>query len=291
MAQTRFPDPSWSVRQALARLRPPAPTPAVTRLRILIAITAVAVVAVETINLFLADEAGFGMGVRTFWALLRVVGFLALMRAVRFGRSVARPFGLILAVTTVFAVARLAAPRTGGLAPRTEVLIGLAVLTALCTVVVTLLYRSPAIAEHLSHRPVRRHVPPWVLTARVAALAYGALVLVPLLVAVGLLFSEDRTQPVPRMVALLTIWGALFVLLAVALPMASYFVLKGRAWARWLVGILSVLVLFLQPLLCYAVLGLDGLVRDGVPLAFTALVALIALYRSRGQPTWIRAGA
>jgi hypothetical protein len=83
----------------------------------------------------------------------------------------------------------------------------------------------------------------------------------------------------------------LFVVLAVALPVASYFVLKGKAWARWLVGGLSVVVLILQPLLCYAVLGVDGLVRDGIPLAFTAFVALVALHRSRGQPTWIRTGA
>src|SRR5690606_34191826 len=70
----------------LARRRPPAPTPAVRRLRALIAVTALAVVVVEALNLLAAPEAGFGLGVRTAWALLRVVGFLALLRAVRLGR-------------------------------------------------------------------------------------------------------------------------------------------------------------------------------------------------------------
>ncbi len=280
-----------SLRDVLRLERPVPPTPASKRLRRLIVITAIAVILVEAVNLQLTDEPGFALFVRTGWALLRVIGFLVLMRAVRYGRSVARPFGLILAVTTVFAVFRLAEPRSGDFLPPVAVMVGFAVLLVLCAAIVWLLYRSDAVHEHLSSRPVRRHVPPWVLTARVAALAYGALVLVPMLVSVGLLFSEERTQPVPRMVALLIVWGGLFVLLAVALPVASYFVLKGKTWARWLVGILSVLVLFLQPLLCYAVLGLDGLVRDGVPLVFTALVALIALFRSRGQPTWIRASA
>jgi hypothetical protein len=54
------------------------------------------------------------------------------------------------------------------------------------------------------------------------------------------------------------------------------------------VGVVSVLVLAVQPALCYAVLGLDGLLRDGVPLIVTAILALVALHRSRGQPTWIR---
>src|SRR4029079_12632133 len=105
---------------------------------------------VEAINLQTVAEPGFSLVVRSIWALLRVIGFLFLMRAVRYGRAVARPFGLILAVTTVFAVARLTEPRIGSLLPRTEVLVGIGVLAALCTAVVLLLYKSSAVDEHLS---------------------------------------------------------------------------------------------------------------------------------------------
>lgn len=272
---------TWSLRHTLAKLRPPAPTPAVTRLRALIAVTAVAVVAVEVLNLMVAEGSGPSLGVRTAWAVLRVVGFLALMRAVRLGRAIARPFGLILAITTVFAVARLAAPRDGSLMPRAEVLVGLAVLAVLCGVVVGLLYRSPEVTAHLAHRPGRRPVPPSVLTARVAALSLAPLVLVPLLVGVGLLVTDHRPHPLPRMVVLLGAWGVLFGVVSVVAPVSSFFVLRGRSWARWLTGAVTVVVLVVQPLLCYAVLGLDGLLRDGLPLIVTAAVGLLALYRSR----------
>jgi len=55
-----------------------------------------------------------------------------------------------------------------------------------------------------------------------------------------------------------------------------------------LIGLLSVVVLVAGPALCYALNGLDGLLRDGVPLAVTAAVGLYALRRSRGVPTWVR---
>ncbi len=88
---------------------------------------------------------------------------------------------------------------------------------------------------------------------------------------------------------LLGIWAALFVAVSLVVPFGSLFVLMGKSWARWLVGLVSVLVLVLQPWLCYAVLGLDGLLRDGVPLVVTAVLALVALHRSRGAQTWVRA--
>jgi hypothetical protein len=273
---------------ALRLERPVPPTPASRWLRRLIGLTALAVVVVEAVNLLMADEPGYSLLVRTFWALLRVIGFLVLMRAVRYGRSVAKPFGLILAVTTVFAVARLTEPRTGSLVPPVEVLVGVGVLAVLCTGIVLLLYRSDAVHEHLSARPVRRHVPGWVLTARVAVLAYGALVLVPLLVGIGTLFSENRRHQFPVTLGLLEIWALLFLGVAFVLPFGSFFVLVGKGWARWLIGAVSVVVLVLQPLLCYLVLGLDGLLRDGVPLIVTAVLALVALHRSRGLQTWIR---
>src|SRR5690606_8174986 len=117
-------------------------------------------------------------------------------------------------------------------------------------------------------------------------LSLPPLVLVPLLVGVGLVVSEPGQAP--RLVPLLGLWAGLFAVLTVLVPVSSFFVLLGQAWARWLAGAISVTVLVVQPLLCLAVLGLDGLLRDGVPLAVTAMVALVALHRSRGVPTWTR---
>jgi hypothetical protein len=269
--------------------RPPPPTPASRRLRRLIAVTALAVVVVELVNLYTLDEPGWGIAVRTFWALLRVVGFLALMRAVRFGRAGARPFGLILAVTTVFAVARLVEPRQGSPVPQATVVIAFAVLVLLCAAVVWLLFRSPAVQDHLSARPVRRHIPGWVLTVRVAVLAYGPLLLVPLLVAVGTLFDEgERRLDLATTGGLLIGWGGLFAAVGLTAPWVSLFVVWGKGWARAATWLFSLVVLVAQPLLCLAVLGTDGLLRDGVPMIITALVGLYALHRSRGVPTWVR---
>jgi hypothetical protein len=271
--------------------RPVPPTPASRRLRRLIGVTAAAVVVVEALNLLSVDEPGFALVVRTLWAFLRVLGFLVLMRAVRYGRSGARPFGLILAVTTVFAVARLTTPRAGSLVPQPAVLVGLAVLTVLCSAIVWLLYRSPAVADHIAARPVRRHIPGWVLTARIAVLAYAALLLIPLLVALSTAFGDDRRLELPVTVDLLVAWFVLFLIVSFTAPFVSFFVVMGKGWARVFVGLLSIAVLVAGPALCYLLLGLEGLLRDGVPLAVTALVGLFALRRSRGLPTWVRPDA
>jgi hypothetical protein len=270
--------------------RPVPPTPASKRLRRLIGVTAAAVVVVEALNLLSVDEPGFALVVRTSWAFLRVLGFLVLMRAVRYGRSAARPFGLILAVTTVFAVARLTTPREGTFVPQPAVLVGLAVLTVLCSAIVWLLYRSPAVADHIAARPVRRHIPGWVLTIRIAVLAYAALLLIPFLVALATAFGDGRRLEVTVTVYLLVIWFALFFVVSFTAPFVSIFVVMGKGWARVFVGLLSVAVLVVGPALCYLLLGLEGLLRDGVPLAVTALVGLLALRRSRGLPTWVRPG-
>jgi hypothetical protein len=281
-----------ALAESLGRLfRRDLPVPATTASRILrvtIWVTAATVVVVEAVNLVSADEPGFSLLVRSTWALLRVVGFLFLARAVRYGRQAAKPFGLVLAVTTVFAVARLAEPRQGSFLPPAPVVAGFAVLAVECSVMVWLLYRSAAVDEHLSARPVRRHVPGWVLTGRMAVLSYGALTAVPLLVAVGTLFSADRRLPFANTVLLLGVWGALAGLLVLVAPFSSFLVVVGKVWARWVVGFLGVVVLLVQPALCYALLGLDGLVRDGVPLAIIALLGLWALHRSRGALTWVR---
>jgi hypothetical protein len=268
--------------------RPPAPTAASRRLRRLIVFTAVAVVVVEAVNLQFATEATFALITRSVWATLRVIGFLVLLRAVRFGRASARPFGLILAVTTVFAVARLAEPRSGRFLPPWPVVASFAVLAVLCALMVWALYRAPEVDEHLSARPVRRHVPGWVLTARVAALTYGALLLVPFVVAVGATVSDPRL-PVPLALPLLGMWLLLILVIGYLAPLGTFFLLRGKGWARWLTGGAGTVVLVAGPLLCWLLLGVDGVIRDGVPLAVTAVLGLWALHRSRGQPTWVAA--
>src|ERR1051325_3963261 len=122
--------------------RPPPATPPTRRLRVLILVTAAATVVVHLVNLKYSPEVGFGLGVHTVWAILRAIGFLFLARQVRFGRLSARPVGVILSATTVFAVARLAQPREHGYLPRWPILAGLAILMVLCGSIVWQLYRS-----------------------------------------------------------------------------------------------------------------------------------------------------
>jgi hypothetical protein len=274
------------LREVFALERPLPSTPASRTLRALILATAVATVLVEVVNLSYTDEVGTALKIRTFWAVLRAVGFLALMRAVRFGRPASRPFGLVLAITTVFAVARLVQPRHGGLMPHWQVLVGFLVLTGLCLAVVAMLYRSPSIAAHLSGRPVRRHIPGWVLTARIGALAFSALLAVPFAVAVPSLGGVNRHDPVA--LVLVPVWLGLIVLVGFTASFASFFVVLGRPWARSTLGLLSVALTVLQPLLCYLVLGVDSLIRDGVPMVLTTLLTLYALHRSRGVRTFYR---
>ncbi|WP_426511139.1 hypothetical protein ACPPVO_11195 [Dactylosporangium sp. McL0621] len=264
--------------------RPPPPTPASRRLRRLLLLTAVATIAIDVINLRYSAEAGFGLGVRTFWATLRAIGFLFLMREVRFGRLTARPLGLILAVTTVFASARLVQPKEGALLPRLPVVLGLVVVAVLCSAVVWQLFRSPGIDEHLTRRKPRRVVPPWVLTARVAALSYSALMFVPCLVALGSLFDTPRLRP-EIAVPLVVSWFVLGLVIGLVAGIISFVTLFGHGWAKLLLALISAFVLLVQPTLCYLLLGWDGLIRDGTPMVIAALVCLYGLARSRVSPS------
>jgi hypothetical protein len=263
--------------------RPPPQTPAVRRLRMLVLLTAVATVLVDLVNLEYAAEGGFGLAVRTIWALLRALGFLFLVRTIRYGRVVSRPFGLILAATTVFAVGRLVVPREGGLLPPVPVLIGFAVLALLCAAVIWQLFGSPQIAEHLRRRPRFRQIPVWVLTARIAGLSLSALLLVPCLVAIGTLFDEPR---LPRAVAIPVVvaWLVGTLALGFVAPWIMIFVMLGKRWARVVFALVAVVVLAAGPVLCWWLLGIDGLLRDGVPLVIAAAVCLYGLRASRHEP-------
>jgi hypothetical protein len=267
--------------------RPPPQPAAVDRLRILVAVTAAATVVVDLVNLGYAHEPGFSLTIRTVWALLRALGFLFLMREIRYGRVISRPFGLVLAATTVFAVGRLVVPRSGALLPPPPVLVGFFVLGVLCAAVLWALFRSPTIGEHLTRRPPRRPVPPWVLTARITGLSLSALLMVPCLVAVGTLIDGPR---VPRAVAIPVVvgWFAGTLVLGFLAPWITIFVLFGKRLARGLLAVVSLAVLVVGPLLCRWLLGLDGLLRDGVPLALVAGLCLYALWATRHTPVVAR---
>ncbi len=236
-------------------------------------------------NLHYAPEVGFALWVRTGWAMLRAIGFLFLMREVRYGRMSAKPFGLILAATTMFAVFRLAEPKSGHLLPPAPVITGFVVLAVLCSAVVWLLYRSDAVHEHLSARQARRHLDPWALTARIAALAFTALLAVPFLVAISAVWHHKAGALGPP---LLFVWATLCLLTALTVPISSLFVLYAKGWARFIIATLSAFLMVAQPLLCWLVLGVDGLIRDGAPMVLATGLALHALRRSRGKPSGYR---
>ncbi|GGO03078.1 hypothetical protein [Micromonospora parathelypteridis] len=263
---------------------------AVRVLTILLATTAAATVVVEVLNWWYAPEQGFGLAVRTGWAMLRSFGFLLLIGHVRRGRTVARPFGLILAVTTIFAVGRLIVPRQG--VPPLPGLLGFAVLTALCVAVVWLLYRSSALAGHLvRHRPRLvidraglswRETPPrrpeasaWLLTSRVAAFTYSPLMLVPALVAGGSIL-DGRLTAVPAVL----IWFGAGIAASYAVLFCTAFLMRGKDWARGLLVVVTVAVLAVDLPLCWWLLGVDGLVRDGAPLLAAAALTLYGLRRA-----------
>ncbi|MFF5177454.1 hypothetical protein ACFY2Q_05445 [Micromonospora sp. NPDC000316] len=267
---------------------------AVRVLTILLATTAAATVVVELLNWWYAPEQGFGLAVRTGWAMLRSFGFLLLIGHVRRGRTVARPFGLILAVTTIFAVGRLIVPRQG--VPPLPGLLGFAVLTALCVAVVWLLYRSSALAGHLvRYRPRLvidragiswREIPPrrpeasgWLLTSRVAAFTYSPLMLVPALVAGGSIL-DGRLSAVPAVL----IWFGAGISASYAVLFCTAFLMRGKHWARGLLVVVTVVVLAVDLPLCWWLLGVDGLVRDGAPLLAAATLTLYGLRRAARAP-------
>ena len=249
--------------------------------------TAAATAAVEVLNLWYAPEGGFSLAVRTGWALLRTLGWLVLMWHVRRGRAAARPLSLILAVTTVFAVGRLVVPREG--VPPLPGVVGFVLLTVLCGTSVALLHRHPAVRAHLVRHPRRRiatgrglewrdaaprQVTGWLVTARVSAFTYSPLVLVPCVIAVGELAEK------PEYLLAVVFWFALGIAVSYAVLLTTYFLLRGRAWARRAMTVVTLGVLALDLPLCWLLLGVDGLVRDGAPLVAAAALTLVALYRA-----------
>jgi hypothetical protein len=263
---------------------------AVRILVVLLGATAAATVVVELVNFWYAPEQAFGLAVRTGWVLLRSLAFLVLIWHVRRGRAAARPFGLILAGTTVFAVGRLIVPREG--LPPLPGVVGFAVLTILCAATVLMLYRSPSVQRFLVrypsrlvvHRegiswretaPSRPQVTAWLMTARVAALAYSPLMLVPCLVAIGRVVDGELIA-VPAVV----LWLVAGFAASYAVLFCTIFLMRGRSWARRLLVVITAAVLLVDLPLCWLLLGLDGLVRDGGPLLVAAATAMYGLWRA-----------
>ena len=261
---------------------------AVRALTALLVATAAATAGVELLNFWYAPEHGYGLAVRTAWALLRTLGWLIQIWHVRRGRAGARPLGLILAVTTIFAVGRLIVPQAGS--PPAAGLIGFAVLTTLCVTVVVLLYRHPTVQEHLVRHPNRlvftregvewREAAPrrppvaaWVLTTRVAAFTYSPLMLVPALIAIG----ELRAKP--EYILAVVFWIAAGIAASYAVLLTTFFLQRSKPWARALMLWVTAGVLIIDLPLCYLLLGTDGLIRDGAPLVAASLLTTYALWR------------
>jgi len=277
---------------ALERTGGPAPR-MVRLLLVLLWATAVATVAVELLNWWVTDEGGYALFVRTAWALLRSLAFLVLIWQVRRGRASAQPFALILCVTTLFALARLVVPRQG--LPEVLGLVGFAVVALLCTAVLLLLYRSTTVREHLTRHanrivvtrkgidrrpapPKRAPAPAWILTARVAALSYSPLMLVGAAVALGQVFA-GRVTALPLVLG----WFVVGVAVSYATLLVAFFLVQGRRWAAKALVVVSILVVVVDLPLCWILTGTDGLIRDGGPLLFAALLALLALTRTRAS--------
>jgi hypothetical protein len=260
----------------------------------LLALTAAATVVVEVLIWWYAQGSDFGMLVRTTWALLRSLTFLLLIRYVLLGRAGARPLGLILAVTTLFAVGRLVVPKEG--LPAAPGIVGFGVLFALCVTDILLLYRSDQVAGYLTRHakrvvfdrsgitmkelpPKRPPVPGWILTTRVAALAYAPLMLVPAIVSIGLIFGGR-----PEVFGVVATWIAAALVIGYTMAVLTIFLLRGHKWPRFGLVAVTVVALGIDLPLCWLLLDMDGLVRDGGPLVATAGLALYGLWRG-GIPT------
>jgi hypothetical protein len=117
------------------------------------------------------------------------------------------------------------------------------------------------------------------LTARVAAFTYGPLMLVAAAVAVGTIF-DGRLLAVPAVV----LWFVAGLATSYVVLFTAIFLLRGRAWAgALLVGVtLGVLTVHLP--LCWWLLGVDGLIRDGGPVLVAAGLALYGLWRAARTP-------
>lgn len=154
-------------------------------------------------------------------------------------------------------------------------------------------YRSPSVQGYLVRHPGRLvfdrngvswqeaaprrpQVTGWLLTTRVAAFTYSPLMLVPSLVAAGAIL-DDRLIALPAVV----LWFLVAIAVSYVVLFSTFFLLRGKRWARWLIVAVTGFVLLFDLPLAWRLLGVDGLVRDGGPLVVAAALALYGLWRSR----------
>ncbi|HVD28247.1 MAG TPA: hypothetical protein VNC79_07070, partial [Mycobacteriales bacterium] len=192
---------------------------------------------------------------------------------------------VILAVTTLVSVVRLAGWGTWT-STRVALAVGFGVVAVGCAALLVLLAGRPA-AEWLVRRPGRRPAPLWVVTAGVFVGSYLPLMFVPALVSAGRL---PTVPPLPASLALALVvgWFALIAVVYTVLPPVVFFLRRGHRWARAFALALSVVVLVTQPLLCAALLGVEGLIGDGVPIAVSAVLAVWGLAGHRAGREFFR---
>lgn len=255
---------------------------AVRVLRRLLGLTALTTVTVELLNWSVSQEAGWALFARTAWAVIRCVAFLVLIWQVRLGRASAAPFALVLCVTTLFALARLVIPRHG--LPDWRGVAGFGIVALLCAVVLLMMYRNVEVNDYLVRRQrsqaSRRPPPPpgWVLTARVAVLSYSPLMLVAPMVALDQVFAGRLA-----IIAPIIIWFLISVAVTYASLLVGFAVRRASASGGPLLIALTIVVLGVHLPLCYLLLGMDGLIRDGGPVLFAAMLALLAFNRASAQ--------
>jgi hypothetical protein len=112
----------------------------------------------------------------------------------------------------------------------------------------------------------------------VASLSYGPLMLVAAAVAVGQVFT-GRIATLP----LVVMWFVAGFVVTYATLLLGFFLVQGKRWATKTLVVMSVVVTVMDLLLCWLLLGTDGLLRDGGPLLFAALLTLLALARAQAN--------
>ncbi|WP_233257869.1 hypothetical protein [Micromonospora sp. S4605] len=123
--------------------------------------------------------------------------------------------------------------------------------------------------------PRRPQVSGWLLTSRVAAFTYSPLMLVPALVAAAAIL-DGRLAAAPAVL----FWFGAGIATSYAVLLCTAFLMRGKQWARTLLVVVTLVVLAVDLPLCWWLLGLDGLVRDGGPLVAAAGLTLYGLRRA-----------
>jgi hypothetical protein len=101
--------------------------------------------------------------------------------------------------------------------------------------------------------------------------------LVPAVIAVGEL--RDR----PEWLLAVLFWLAAGIGASYVVLLTTYFLLRGKPWARRLLLWETAFALLIHLPLCYLLLGVDGLIRDGSPLVAAAALTVYAVGRVRGE--------